>query len=278
MEKPNYEGRIIHPFHLIAVVLMSLISIAMFYGTLKSWNEYGYRYLTAPIFLGTLAVTGWLDIFFGRLIVDREGIVQKRPGILKKLPFFHDILYASEKITEVKLRGNFAKIGYRTKFLSPGWVFVTKPEEFAKAVKEYIPEKTIIRKLGVKQIVTVLILILAVVGLIRGVFPHEIEGQEYVTITSEMLEAREFIKQYPSARTVVREKVLLGKVEVLYIMREQGKYTPAITLMIKLDKGSKAVERVSLDCRYKEERVVHKKSDAPLEWLKIEECPGIEKM
>ncbi len=256
---------------------MSLISIAMFYGTLKSWNEYGYRYLTAPICLGALAVVGWLDIFFGRLIVDREGIVQQRPGMIKRLPFFHDILYAFEKITEVKLRGNFAKIGYRTRFLSPGWVFVTKPEEFAKAVKEYIPEKTITGKLGVKQIVTVFILVLAVVGLIWGVFPREIEGQEYVTITSETLEAREFIKQYPSARTVVREKALLGKVEVLYIMREQGKYTPALTLMIKLDKGAKAVESASLDCRYKEGRIVHKKSDAPLEWLKIEECPGIEK-
>jgi len=264
--------------HLLAVLLMSFVSVGMFYGTLQDWDEYSYWYLIGPLCFGALAITGWLDILFGRLIVDEEGIVQQRPEVIRKLPFFHDVLYAFENITEVKVIGNFAKIGYSTRFLSPSWVFVTKPEEFVGVVNRYIPEKVDSGEFKVRYTAYLVALVGVVGAIFWGVFPHVIEGEEYTTVADQVAEAQEFLNQYPSARKVVRETVVLREVEVHYVTNERGTYTPALTLTIKLDKDTKAVKSTSLECRYKKDgRVVHEESNEPLEWLRTRGCPGIER-
>ncbi len=142
MNSVDYEGRMVHPVFLLTVLIFSFLAIWLGQGAISLMNEKGPYVIIVPIILGIMAIMGWLNFLFRKIVVEEDGITHKRTHTFN-LPFYYsyDFLYAFEDIEEIKVRGNLVNIKSKPQMLSLGWILIQNPTQFIEAVKRHAPEK-----------------------------------------------------------------------------------------------------------------------------------------
>jgi hypothetical protein len=147
MKQYEYEGRIIHPWHFLAVLLISFIALVIGFTMISLTKKYGVATFVIFSVPSILAAIGWLNFLFRKFVVEEDGFIHKR-CLKLKLPFVYeyDWFYPFEDIKKIEVRGRLVNIKGKSFISNLGWLLIQNPEGFVEAVRKYAPEKLEVRR------------------------------------------------------------------------------------------------------------------------------------
>lgn len=120
----------------IVMFFLTFFGLGTLWGSITSYQKYGYIIFIAPLFFLSFAGIMWIDSLFRKVIVSQEGLIITRWNLL-----FPDRFYSFEDIQKIKIKGWFVNIKCKNRFIEPDSLLIFNSKRFIKNIEKYAKEK-----------------------------------------------------------------------------------------------------------------------------------------